>query len=64
MAVGYKMMHAGGDGRGNGVGIILNVEISKGSGMSGVMGGEDHCRMDDAPPTYGMCHLRLRTPDG
>ena len=29
MAEGYTMIHAGGDGRGNGVGIILNVEISK-----------------------------------
>ena len=28
MAEGYKMLHAGGDGR-NGVGIIVNVEISK-----------------------------------
>ena len=23
------------------------------------MVGEDHCRMDDDPPTDGMCHLRL-----
>ena len=29
MAEGYKTLHAGGDGRSNGVGIILNVEISK-----------------------------------
>ena len=29
MAGGYKMLHAGGDGRSNGVGIIVNVEISK-----------------------------------
>ena len=29
MADGYKMLHAGGDGRSNGVGIIVNVEISK-----------------------------------
>ena len=29
MAEGYKVMHAGGDGRSNGVGIIVNVEISK-----------------------------------
>ena len=29
MAKGFKMMHAGGDGRINGVGIIVNVEISK-----------------------------------
>ena len=28
-AEGYKMLHAGGDGRSNGVGIIVNVEISK-----------------------------------
>ena len=28
------------------------------------MAGEDHCSMDDDPPTYGMCHLRLWTPDG
>ena len=28
------------------------------------MAGEDHCRMDDDPPTDGMCHLRLRTPEG
>ena len=28
------------------------------------MAGEDHCRMDDDPPTDGMCHLRLRTPYG
>ena len=29
MEEGYKMLHAGGDGRSNGVGIIVNVEISK-----------------------------------
>ena len=29
MAEGYNMLHAGGDGRGNGFGIFVNVEISK-----------------------------------
>ena len=29
MSEGYKMLHTGGDGRSNGVGIIVNVEISK-----------------------------------
>ena len=29
MAEGYKMLHAGGDGRSNGVGIIVNADISK-----------------------------------
>ena len=29
MAEGYRMLHAGGDGRSNGVGMIVNVEISK-----------------------------------
>ena len=29
MADGYKMLHAGGDGSSNGLGIIVNVEISK-----------------------------------
>ena len=29
MAEGYKMLHAVGHGRSNGVGIIVNVEISK-----------------------------------
>ena len=29
MAEGYKMLHVGGDGRSNCVGIIVNVEISK-----------------------------------
>ena len=29
MAEGYKMLHAGRDGRSNGVGIIVNMEISK-----------------------------------
>ena len=29
MAEGCKMLHAGGDGRSNGVCIIVNVEISK-----------------------------------
>ena len=28
MAEGYKMLHAGGDGRSKGIGIIVNVEIS------------------------------------
>ena len=28
MAEGYNMLHAGGDGRSNGVGIIMNVENS------------------------------------
>ena len=64
MAKGYKIQHAGGDGRSNGVGIIVNVEISKEVSTSGEMAGEDHCRMNDDPPTDGMCHLRLRTPDG
>ena len=27
------------------------------------MTGEDHCSMDDDPPTEGMCYLHLRTPD-
>ena len=31
--------------------------------MSGEMAGEDHCRMDDDPPTDDMCPLRLRIPD-
>ena len=30
---------------------------------SGEMAMDDHCRMDDDPPIYGMCPLRLRTPD-
>ena len=50
---GYKMLHAG-DGRSNGVGSIVNVEISK-----EVIRVENHCSMDDDP-----CHLRLWTPDG
>ena len=29
MAEGYKMLYAGGDGRSNRVGTIVNVEISK-----------------------------------
>ena len=29
IAEGYKMLHAGGDGRSNSVGIIVTVEISK-----------------------------------
>ena len=29
MAEGYKMLHTGGDGRSNGVGIIVNADISK-----------------------------------
>ena len=29
MAEGYKKLHAGGDGRSNGVGIIVNADISK-----------------------------------
>ena len=38
MAEGYNMMHAGGDGRSNGVGIIVNVEITKDrSGTNGEM---------------------------
>ena len=28
--------------------------------MSGEMTGEDHCSMDDDPPTDGMCHPRIR----
>ena len=58
MAEEYKMLHAGGDGRSNGVGIIVNVEISK------EVVREDHCSMDDDSPTDGMCHLRLRTQTG
>ena len=29
MAGGYKMMHAGGDGKSNGVGVIVSEEISR-----------------------------------
>ena len=29
MEEGHNMLHAGGDGRSNGVGIIVNMEISK-----------------------------------
>ena len=32
--------------------------------VSAATAGEDHCSMDDEPPTDGMCHLRIRTPDG
>ena len=28
------------------------------------MAGEDHCRIDDDPPTDGMCHLRVWTQTG
>ena len=58
------------DGRSNEVGIIIiivNVEISKeviDPSTTGDMAGEDHCSLDDDPPTDGMYHLRLRTPDG
>ena len=57
------MLHAGGEGRSNGIDIIVNVEISKEVVESGEMAGEDHCNKDDDPPTDGMGHLRLRTPD-
>ena len=49
--------------RSNGVGIIANVEISK-EVVRVEMAREDHCSMDDCPPTNYVCHLRLRTPDG
>ena len=59
------MLHAGGDGMSNGVSIIVNVEISKEvERVHGEMAGEDHCSMYDDPPTDGMCHLRLWTPNG
>ena len=56
------MLHAGGDGRSNGVGIMVNVEISKEVvRVERWQGAEDHYRMDEDPPTDGICHLRLRT---
>ena len=65
MAYGYKMLHAGGDGRSNGVNNIVNVEISKevvrverwqGRMIAVWMIIRQH-------KLYGMCHLRLPTPD-
>ena len=35
----------------------------KGCGMSGEMAGEDHCNMDDDPPTDGMCPLGQWIPN-
>ena len=32
--------------------------------MNKDMAGEDHCSMNDKPPTDGVCHIRLRTPHG
>ena len=46
----YKMLQTG-DGRSNCVGIIVNVEIRKISSTTVEMAGEDHCNMDDDPPT-------------
>ena len=34
----------------------------QGNDTSGEMAMENHCSMDDDPPTYGVCHLRLRGP--
>ena len=64
MAEGYKMLHAGGDGRSNGVGIIVNADISKEVVRVERWQGRIIALMDDDPPTDGMCHLRLLTPDG
>ena len=63
MAEGYTMLHAGGDGRSNGVGIIVNVEISR----EVVRVERWQGRIIAVWMTirqHGMCHLRLRTPDG
>ena len=54
------MLHAGGDGRSNGVGSIVNVAISKEVDR---VEGNFNCSGDDDQPTDDMCHLRLRTPD-
>ena len=61
------MLHAGGDGMNDYVVIIVNNGDQQGSGRrytSGEMAGDDHCSMDDDPPTDSVCHLHLRTPDG
>ena len=63
MVEGYRMLHAGGGGRSNGVGIFVNVDISKevvrverwqGRIIAVWMMIRQH----------GMCQQGLRTPDG
>ena len=62
MAEGYKMLHAGGDGRSNGVGVIVNVEMSK------EVVRVERCQWRIIAVwmmiRQQMCHLRLRTLDG
>ena len=65
IADGYKMLHAGGDGRSrpSGVGIIVNVEISKEVVRVERWQGRIIAVWMMIRQHYGMCHLRLRTPD-
>ena len=52
--VGYKLWHTGGDGRWNGMGIIVLEEISKASDQSGKMGGIDSYGMGGDMETNGV----------
>ena len=64
MAEGYKMLHAGGVGRSNGVGLIVNVEISKEVVRMERWQGRIIVVWMITREHYGTCHLRLRTTDG
>ena len=64
MAEGYKMLHAGGDGRSNSVGIIVNVEISKEVVRVERWQGRIIAVWMMIRQQDGMCHMRLWTPDG
>ena len=62
MAEGYKMLHTGEDGRSNGVGIIVNVEISKEVvRVERWQGRSITVRM--MIRQHSMCHLRGRLPE-
>ena len=60
------MLHAGGDGRNNGLGIIVNVyTYQQGTEREERLEEtrEEHCSMDDDPPTDDLCQLRLPQTD-
>ena len=59
MVGGRKLLHAGGDGRSSGVGIVISEEISK-----EVMERANHHGMGYDQQTTGVCYVCVWVTDG
>ena len=61
----YKFLYVGGDGRSNGVRIIVPEEISKqDSGHCGKMGGTDSYGIGGCAEANGLCYVSIWATDG